>query len=103
MLHLSEAAVMVLDAAKRQYRIPLDYGIRVSGAPAPAGELGVQIDFTDGPDDGDLVDEQHGAKVFVAADVVEPFADAELDVSLAVSGNGAAPVTLVLRQDTDDR
>lgn len=102
MLHLSESAVMVLAAAKRQYGIPLEYGIRVSGAPTPEGELGVRINFTDGPDDGDVVDEQHGATVFVAAEVVEPLADAELDVSLAVSGNGAAPVTLVLRQDTDD-
>jgi Fe-S cluster assembly iron-binding protein IscA len=102
MLQLSEDAVVLLDAAKRQYRIPLDYGIRVSGAPTASGDLALQIDFTDGPDDGDVVEEQHGAMVFVAAEVAEPLADAELDVSPSVSGDGQKPVTLVLRQDTDD-
>lgn len=102
MLHLSEAAVVLLEAAKSQYRIPVDYGVRVSGVPTVSGELSVQIDFTEGPDDGDVVDEQHGTTVFVAADVVAPLADAELDVSPAVSGNGAKPVTLVLRQDPGD-
>ena len=102
MLHLSQAAVVLLDAAKRQYRIPVDYGIRVSGASTTSGDPGIQIDFTGGPDDGDLVEEQHGAMVFVAADVAEPLADAELDVSPSVSGNGARPVTLVLLQNSDD-
>jgi hypothetical protein len=89
-------------ARSGQCLIPVDYGIRLSGVPTVSGGLSVQIDFTEGPDDGDVVDEQHGTTVLIAAYVVAPLADAELDVSPAVSGNGAKPVTLVLRQDPGD-
>ena len=97
MFHLTESAVLLLDATKQEQGIPRDYGIRVSGAATPAGEQGVSIAFSEGPADGDVVDEQYGTRVFVAPDVADALADAELDASVAVSGDGSNPAKLVLR------
>lgn len=102
MLHLTESAVLLLDATKRQQGVPQDFGVRVAGAAAPEGEVGVAISFAEGPADGDVVDEQHGTRVFVAADVADALTEAELDASVSVSANGSTPATLVLRAGHGD-
>jgi hypothetical protein len=47
---------------------------------------------------GDDVSEQFGSLVFVAADLAQPFVDAELDVLPDPASNGAASPRLVLRR-----
>lgn len=97
MFRVTQNAVMTLEAAKRQQEIPEDYAIRVSGAPTATGDIEVRIGFAEAPQETDAVREQHGAKVFVAEEVVEPLASAELDVTVTVSSDGDAPPQLVLR------
>jgi Fe-S cluster assembly iron-binding protein IscA len=101
MLQVTENAASTLEAAKRHQQIPEQYGVRVSGAPTAAGQLEVRIGWAEAPLEGDAVDEQHGMRVFIAEEGAEPLADAALDVTVTVSGNGDTPPELVLRSQDE--
>ena len=98
MLNVTENAVSTLEATMRQQQIPEQYGIRVSGAQTSTGELEVRIGFAEAPLESDAVRDLPGLRLFVAEEVVEPLADAEIDVTLEVTSNGDAPSQLYLRR-----
>jgi Fe-S cluster assembly iron-binding protein IscA len=97
MLNVTENAVLTLEAARRQQQIPERYGIRVFGEPTSTGELEVQIGFAEAPLENDAVRDLPGMRLFVAEEVAEPLADAELDVKPDVTSDGDAPSQLYLR------
>jgi len=101
MLQVTENAATTLDEVKRQNEIPDDYGLRLSGMANPEGQLEVRIEFADSPRESDAVQEQHGTKVFLAEEVVEPLAGATLDVTVPVRADGSTAPQLVLRPQED--
>ena len=102
MFQLTSNAAMTIDEARRQRPIPTNYGVRLSGQPSASGELGLQITFVEAPAPSDTVAEQHGTHLFIAEELAGPLSDTTLDVSPAVSDDGAAPVSqLVLRPQQD--
>lgn len=80
MLQLSEAAASHLDEARSQQGLPETCGVRFSAKSTDDGRASLEIAFveTPGPDDETAV--QHGLNTFVAPEVSEPLAAAELDV-----------------------
>lgn len=96
MLKLTEPAAAALLESRRQRQLPEHYGIRVTGGPDD-GRLDVKVGFAPEPADSDVVAEQHGVRLFVAETVAETLADAEMDVTVAVSGDGSTPTKLVVR------
>ena len=97
MLQVTQNAATTLDEVKRLNEIPPDYGVRLSGAANPQGQLEVRIEFAGEPQQTDAVQEQHGTKVFLAEEVVEPLSDATLDVTVPVGADGQSAPQLVLR------
>ena len=97
MLKLTETAANRIEEVRRDQGLPESLGVRVSGAEVTDGKMALQVAFSDGPAQGDQVAEQHGTQVFVAPEVAEPLADAELDVQ----GGAAEGVQLVLRPQED--
>jgi Fe-S cluster assembly iron-binding protein IscA len=103
MFKLTPTAARTLDEVRRQQSLPDNFGVRVSGQTTPAGELGLQIGFAEAPEPTDTVAEQHGTKVFIAEEVVDPLSDIALDATVALSSNGSAPPELLLRpQEIDE-
>lgn len=98
MLQLTQNAASHLEDARQQQGLPDGYGIRVSGAPTPEGQVALQVGFAQDAADGDQVAEQHGTRLFVAPEVAEPLADAEIDIE-AETPQGPQ---LVLRQKGDE-
>ena len=96
MLKLTETAATALEAHRRERDLPEHFGVRVTGG-VNGGQLDVKVGFAPEPADTDAVAEQHGMRLFVAENVAGPLADAELDVTVAVSGDGKAPARLVVR------
>ena len=99
MVRLTLAAVTSIERIRAEEGVPDSYGIRVyleddEDDADPA--LGVA--FAPEPSAGDDVTEQFGSRVFVAADLAQPFADAELDILPDPASNGAASPRLVLRR-----
>lgn len=103
MLRCTPAAAATLQEVRRQNAIPEDYGVRLFPAPAPEseGEVGLGIDFTDQPAEGDHVSEQHGTTVMVAPEINDELADLTLDVVPDPSENGSEAPQLVLRRDDE--
>jgi Fe-S cluster assembly iron-binding protein IscA len=97
MFTLTPTAASALDELRRQQQLPASYGIRVSAGPTADGQLGVQLGFAEGPAATDSVHEQHGTKVFVSEEVVEPLSEITLDADLSAANDGDAPPELMLR------
>ena len=97
MLQLSETAASRIDEVRQEQGLPETFGVRVSGAAAPDGRVALQVAFSEGPVEGDQIAEQHGTRLFVAAEVAEPLDEVELDVE----GEAAEGVQLVLRPQGD--
>jgi len=97
MLQVTQNAVLLLDATKRQRQIPEEFGIRVSGVPNSEGTLDIHIGFAPEPVEDDSVTEQYGQRLFVAPELVETLADAELDVAVNATSDGGGGAQLVLR------
>ena len=81
MFQLTQTAAMTLEQVRRQQQIPDGYGLRISGSQTPAGDIGLELAFTEAPSPTDRVTEHHGTRVFVAEEVAEPLADIALDTS----------------------
>ena len=86
MLQVSDSAAAVLQEARTAQDLPDTYGVRISGAATPAGELEVALGFEEGPNENDQVTEQAGTRIFVAPEVAEPLADTVLDLEDTPSG-----------------
>lgn len=78
MLQVTGQAATQLEQARQQQGLPETAGVRLSGTPTADGQISIQIGFVEGPDEGDQVAEKEGARVFVAEELTEPLADAEL-------------------------
>lgn len=88
MLQVSEAAINALQDARAAQDLSEDFGVRVFGESAPSGEIEVSIAFTEEPADGDTVTEQAGTPIYIAPEVAEPLAEAELDLAETPEGPG---------------
>ena len=97
MLHVTRTAATTIEDARRRQGIPPTYGVRVSTARTREGRTAVALDFAPEPGSGDAVVEQHGMRLFVADEVAERLADAEIDAKPDASGNGADATRLVVR------
>ena len=98
MFQLTQTAAMTLEQVRRQQQIPDGYGLRISGAPTPAGDIGLELAFTEAPSPTDSVTEHHGTRVFVAEEVAEPLAGIALDTDPEAGAAGADDLPeLVLR------
>jgi Fe-S cluster assembly iron-binding protein IscA len=98
MLQLTETAATRITEVRRDQGLPETFGVRVSGAATPDGKVALQVAFSEGPVEGDQIDEQHGTRVFVAPEVAEPLEEVELDVE----GEAAEGVQLILRPQGED-
>lgn len=94
MLEVSNAAAAALEEARSAQQVPAEHGVRVSTQPSPEDPSSVvlALGFTEAPADDDLVTEQDGTQVFVAAELAEPLAETVLDVE-----DGPEGAELVLR------
>jgi Fe-S cluster assembly iron-binding protein IscA len=97
MLQCTPAAAATLDQVRMEQGLPETVGLRVFAAHDPDGQPTLGLGFTDGPFDGDQVGEQHGTRLFVAADIAEDLSGMSIDVE-DVPGLDGSPVThIVLR------
>ncbi|HET7488671.1 MAG TPA: hypothetical protein VFJ85_12135 [Acidimicrobiales bacterium] len=101
MLQCTQTAATTLQALRQSQGIPDTYGVRIFVSELDDGEPALGIGFADRPAEGDQVEEQHGTLVFVAREVADELADAELDLAPSASGNGNQPSQLVLRGRPD--
>lgn len=93
MLRLSENATAALDNVRAAQGLPESYGVRLSGGQQPDGNLIVNLDFVETPQEADQVIEQPGADVYVAPEIAGPLSSALMDVRAADEG-----LELVLRE-----
>lgn len=80
MLQVSEKAAMALEAIRRSEEIPETHGTRLSKASQPSGDLAIRLEFVENVSDEDQVAAQGGTEVHVAPALVEPLAEAVMDV-----------------------
>lgn len=90
MLHCTQAAASTIRSLREQQGVPESYGLRVFPAQAPTGEIGLSIGFAEGPQHGDHVNEDHGQRLFVAAEVAHELSDFALDAVTEPSADGQA-------------
>jgi len=81
MFQLTAAAANQLAGIRHTRGIPDSAGLRVYSEPLPSGERGMALGFADMPASDDLVTEQQGTRVFVAAEMAEQLSDSSLDVA----------------------
>ena len=99
MLRLTPRAATALVANRQKKDLPDHYGVRVTAG--VDGTRDLRLGFTSAPAERDRVAEQHGLKLFVADDVADRLADAEIDVNAATGDDTSGPVRLVVRQQRD--
>ena len=94
MLQVSNSAVAALEEARSAQQVPAEHGVRISTQPSleDPSSVALALGFTDAPADDDLVTEQGGTRLFVAAELAEPLAETVLDVE-----DGPEGAELVLR------
>lgn len=80
MLQVSEKAATALEAIRRSEDIPESHGTRLSPAPQPSGDLAIRLEFVEDIPQDDQIAEQGDTEVFVAPALVEPLAEAIMDV-----------------------
>lgn len=80
MLQVSEKAAMALEAIRRSEEVPESHGTRLSPATQPDGDLAIRLEFVEEVPDDDRVAEQGDTEVHVAPALVDPLADAIMDV-----------------------
>lgn len=80
MLQLSTTAAAALEEAREQQDVPEEFGVRIAAQAGPDGQPTLTIGFSESPLEGDEVTEQAGTELYVAPEVVEPLADALIDV-----------------------
>lgn len=80
MLQVSEKAAMALEAIRRSEEIPESHGTRLSEATQPGGDLAIRLEFVEDVPRDDEVAEQGDTEVYVAPALVEPLAEAVMDV-----------------------
>lgn len=80
MLQVSEKAAMALEAIRRSEEVPESHGTRLSPATQPGGDLAIRLEFVEEVSDDDRVAEQGDTEVHVAPALVDPLADAIMDV-----------------------
>lgn len=98
MLQCTPAAAATLQEVRAQNDIPETFGVRLFAARSPEGEVGLGIDFTDEPAEGDQVTQQHGTTLIVAPEVSEQVSELLLDVVPDPSSDGSGGAQLVLRR-----
>ena len=89
MLQITHDAVQLLTDLRRGQNLPDEVGLRVFAEMPDAsenGEVAIGLGFTDAPAMGDEVTETDGLRLFVAAEVAGPLADAAIDVTPADDG-----------------
>jgi iron-sulfur cluster assembly protein len=94
-LTLTERAAETIRTLTSQPGIPADTGLRMSVQDSAAGTLALSLE---GPQPGDSVIEDSGARVFVEQDAADIVGDSELDAELDEQGHasfmlGAQPPT----------
>lgn len=70
---------MTLANARAQTGLPDHFGVRVFASVTPEARSTFQLDFVEGPEEGDQVGETEGTRFFVAPEVAEPLENALLD------------------------
>lgn len=86
MLQLTAAAAEELSEIRRQRGIPENVGLRVYTEAHGDGERAMALGFAEAPASDDVVTEQQGMQVFVAAEMVEPLAESALDIAETADG-----------------
>jgi iron-sulfur cluster assembly protein len=85
-LTLTERAAATIRTLTSQPGIPADTGLRMSVQDSDAGTLALSLE---GPQPGDAVIEDGGARVFVEHDAAEIVSDSELDAEFDDQGRAS--------------
>ncbi len=80
MLQVSQQAASALEAVRRNQEVPESHDTRLSPAQTPSGDFAIRLEFVEGAEESDEMTEQGDTQVFVANDLVEPLAEAVMDV-----------------------
>ena len=97
MLQITEAAEAAIRMIRESSEYPESTALRI--APIPTGNGGVAIGFafTEGPDPGDQeISTKDDFRVYLAADLIEPFGNAALEATSDSEG-----ITLELRTQAE--
>lgn len=86
MLTLTERAAATIRTLTSQPGIPADTGLRMSVQDGDSGTLALSLE---GPQPGDAVIEDAGARVFVEHDAAEIVSDSELDAEFDDQGRAS--------------
>jgi iron-sulfur cluster assembly protein len=97
MLQCTPAAAATLDQVREEQGLPDTVGLRVYPAQSPDGQATLGLGFTEEPQAGDQVGEQHGTRLFVAPEIADQLSDMALDVEPDPTLDGGASPQLVLR------
>jgi iron-sulfur cluster assembly protein len=85
-LTLTDRAAATIRSLTSQPGIPAETGLRMSVQDSSAGTLALSLE---GPQPGDAVIEDSGAKVFVESDAADIVGDSELDAELDEQGHAS--------------
>jgi Fe-S cluster assembly iron-binding protein IscA len=100
MLQCTQAAAHTISQLRQQQGLPETYGLRVSPTSASSGGVSLGLSFVESPLQDDLVNEEHGQRLYVAPEIADDLADLALDV-VTDTTNGAAPAKLTLVPATE--
>ena len=78
----SNAAEAVKTMAEAAPELPKDYGLRIHAEPTQEGQVGFELNLAETPDEGDMVIEAAGARVFVEPETVVYLEDKILDATI---------------------
>lgn len=95
MLELTPTAAASLASARTQLGLPDHFGVRIFRSVSTNAHTAFEIDFVEGPKEGDQVGDVEPTPFYVAAEVAQPLENAVLDAKETEEGT-----ELILRQRT---
>ncbi len=97
MFQITNSAESAIRMLRENSALPESTALRIAPVPAEGGEVGIAFAFTEGPDDGDLtIVEKDDFRVYLAAELAEPFENAALEATADEEG-----IELALRTQAD--
>jgi Fe-S cluster assembly iron-binding protein IscA len=87
MLSITSSAAEIVNTARAQQGVPEHFGLRVFPEQTAEG-VRVQLAFSEGPVEGDLVSEAADTPLYVAPELAEPLAGTVIDAEDGPGGGG---------------
>jgi Fe-S cluster assembly iron-binding protein IscA len=83
MIHVTEAAVALLEQSRHDQQIPRSHGVRIyeQADHGDGPRLRLAVTFVAHPEKGDRRFEEHGTRFYVAPEMVLPLEDVIIDVT----------------------